>query len=226
MKKTILGIALSALMVGGLSQLAFLTTATAAPSATATATATKDARQQLNQFFTKVNSLQGSFNQQVYSKKGKVIQQASGTLSLSRPGRFRWVYTSPDPQTIVADGKNIWIYDEDLEQVTIKPMKQAMASAPIALLTRKQIPDAQFIVTPNEASGGLNWFDLTPRNKSEDFKLIQLGLNKSGIRQMVMHDQLGQKTVIQLNVKSNVPIKGNTFHFQPPAGVDVIGKAL
>ena len=225
MEKTILGVALSALVAGSLSQLALFTTATAAPSAAAS-TATKDARQQLNQFFTKVNSLQGSFNQQVYSKKGKVIQNAAGSLSLSRPGKFRWVYKSPDPQTIVADGKNIWVYDEDLEQVTIKPMKQAMASAPIALLTQKQIPDAQFVVTPNVASGGLNWFDLTPRRKSKDFKLIQLGFNKSGIRQMVMHDQLGQKTVIQLNVKSNVPIKGATFHFQPPAGVDVIGKAL
>jgi len=220
MKKTILGVTLSAFLVSGLSQLVLFTPVVAAPS-----TSASDARQQLNQFFTKVNSLQGSFNQQVYSKKGEVIQNAAGTLSLSRPGKFRWVYKSPDPQTIVADGKNIWVYDEDLEQVTIKPMKQAMASAPIALLTRKQIPDAQFVVTPNDASGGLNWFDLTPRKKSKDFKLIQLGLNKSGIRQMVMHDQLGQKTVIQLNVKKNVPIKSNTFHFQPPAGVDVIGKA-
>lgn len=211
MKKIILGFALSGLMLGGLTQ-----SVVAAPDA---------ARQQLNKFFTQVNSLQGSFNQQVYSKKGKVIQNARGTLSLSRPGKFRWVYSSPDPQTIVADGKNIWVYDEDLEQVTIKPMKQAMASAPISLLTKKQSPDAQFIVTPNKKTGGLDWFDLTPRKKSKDFKLIQLGLNKTGIRQMVMHDQLGQKTVIQLNVKSNVPIKGDIFQFKPPAGVDVIGKA-
>lgn len=215
MKKTILGAAFSVLITGGLGQVVLPSLAYAAPT---------EARQQLNNFFTQVNSLQGSFNQQVYSKKGKVIQNAKGTLSLSRPGKFRWVYSSPDPQTIVADGRNIWVYDEDLEQVTIKPMKQAMASAPISLLTKKQSPDAQFIVTPNTKTGGLDWFDLTPRKKSKDFKLIQLGLNESGIRQMVMHDQLGQKTVIQLNVKSNVPIKGDIFHFKPPAGVDIIGK--
>lgn len=215
MKKTIFSIALSALFVGGLSQLVWVTPVVAAPT---------EARQQLNKFFTQVSSLKGSFNQQVFSKKGEVIQNAKGTLALSRPGKFRWVYSSPDPQTIVADGKNIWVYDEDLEQVTIKPLKQAMAAAPIALLTRKQSPDAQFVITPNVKSGGLDWFDLTPRRKSKDFKMIQLGLNKSGIRQMVMYDQLGQKTVIQLNVKSNVPIKGDTFYFKPPAGVDVIGK--
>ena len=133
------------------------------------------ARQRLNNFFTKVNSLQGSFNQQVYSKKGKVIQTSSGQLYLTRPGKFRWVYKTPDPQTIVADGRNIWVYDEDLEQVTIKPMNRAMSSAPISILTRKQSPDAQFIVKPMKTkSGGLDWFQLFPRKKSKDFKLIEL----------------------------------------------------
>ncbi len=212
MKKLLSGIALSGVFLAGMSQLAL-----AAPDAP---------RQQLNKFFTQMNSLKGNFTQQVYSKKGQVIQNAKGTIALNRPGKFRWVYTSPDPQTIVADGKNIWIYDEDLEQVTIKPMRAAMSAAPIALLTRKQSPDAQFIVKPmNNKAGGLNWFQLTPRHKSKDFSTVQIGLNSSGIRQMIMFDQLGQKTVIQLNVKSNVPISGNTFFFKPPAGVDVIGKA-
>jgi outer membrane lipoprotein carrier protein len=212
MKKLLSGIALSGVFLAGMSQLAL-----AAPDAP---------RQQLNKFFTQMNSLKGNFSQQVYSKKGQVIQNAKGTIALNRPGKFRWVYTSPDPQTIVADGKNIWIYDEDLEQVTIKPMRAAMSAAPIALLTRKQSPDAQFIVkSMNNKAGGLNWFQLTPRHKSKDFSTVQIGLNSSGIRQMIMFDQLGQKTVIQLNVKSNVPISGNTFFFKPPAGVDVIGKA-
>ncbi len=211
MKKLITGIALSGLLLAGVNQYA--------------QAATDAARQQLNKFFTEMNSLQGSFTQQVYGKQGKLIQNAKGTIALNRPGKFRWVYTSPDPQTIVADGKNIWIYDEDLEQVTIKPMRSAMSAAPIALLTRKQAPDAQFVVQPlNSRAGGLNWFKLTPRKKSKDFRDVQIGLNKSGIRQMIMFDQLGQKTVIQLNVKNNIPIKGNTFFFKPPAGVDVIGK--
>lgn len=188
---------------------------------------TNDARLRLNNFFTKVNSLQGSFKQQVYSKKGKKIQSSTGLIYLNRPGKFRWVYKTPDPQTIVADGKNLWIYDEDLEQVTIKPMTSSMSSAPIAILTRKQSPDAQFIVKQLKSkASSLDWFQLTPRRASKDFKMIHLGLDQHSIRQMVMYDQLGQKTMIQLNAKTNVPIKGSTFFFKIPQGVDVIGKAL
>lgn len=204
-----------------------LVTAVLMTSSSLTLAKTDSARQRLNNFFTKVNSLQGSFKQQVYSKKGKQIQSSTGLIYLNRPGKFRWVYKTPDPQTIVADGKNLWIYDEDLEQVTIKPMTSAMASAPIAILTRKQAPDAQFIVqTMKSKVSGLDWFQLTPRKASKDFKTIHLGLDKQGIRQMVMYDQLGQRTMIQLNAKTNVPIKGSTFFFKVPDGVDVIGKAL
>ena len=191
------------------------------------AVAADDARQRLDTFFTGVSSLQGSFNQQVFSKKGKVIQQSTGDISMLRPGKFRWVYKTPDPQTIVSNGKNIWVYDEDLEQVTIKPMSQALSSAPIALLTRKQKPDEQFqvqAITHNAA--GLDWFKLTPHKKSKDFKFFEIGLDNNGLRQMIMHDQLGQRTVLQLNAKTNVPINGSTFFFNIPAGVDVIGKAI
>ena len=185
------------------------------------------ARARLNNFFTSVNSLQGSFNQQVYSKKGKRIQSSTGILYLNRPGKFRWVYKTPDPQVIVGDGKNVWIYDEDLEQVTIKPMRRAMASAPIAILTRKQSPDAQFVVQPmTSKAAGLDWFKLTPRRPSKDFKYIEVGMGKKSMRQMNMYDQLGQKTVIQLNARTNVPIKGDLFYFRIPAGVDVVGKAI
>ncbi len=186
------------------------------------------ARQHLNNFFTRVTSLQGSFNQQVISKKGKVLQNSTGLLYLYRPGKFRWVYKTPEPQVIVGDGKNIWLYDEDLEQVTIKPMSKSISGAPIAILTRKQSPDSQFIVQEITTHvAGLDWFRLTPKKKSKDFKLLEIGLDKNGaMRQMNMFDQLGQKTIVRLNTRQNVPISGKTFTFTPPAGVDVIGKAL
>ena len=184
-------------------------------------------RERLNHFFTTVNSLEGDFKQVVYNKKGKMIQTSEGQLYLNRPGKFRWVYQTPDPQVIVADGKNIWIYDEDLEQVTIKAMSNLMGSAPIAILVHKQSPDVQFIVKAMKTtSGGLDWFQLIPRTKSKDFRLIELGLDKQGLRQMNMLDQLGQKTVIKLTTTVNKPIKASLFTFQIPQGVDVIGKAL
>ncbi|MCK5901517.1 MAG: outer membrane lipoprotein chaperone LolA [Cocleimonas sp.] len=188
------------------------------------AVAQDNARQRLNQFFTQVNTLKGSFNQRVFDKKGKMIQQATGQLYLNRPGKFRWVYATPEPQEIIADGKNVWIYEKDLEQVTVKPMSAALSSSPIAILTRKSIPDSQFKVTKlNLKANGFDWFNLKPHRNNRDFKNIQLGLDANGIRKMIMFDKLGQKTVINLNVKNNVPISGNRFYFRPPAGVDVIG---
>lgn len=207
------------LIMAGLLAFAVSTNIFAAPD---------QARKQLNNFFTKVTSLQGSFSQQVISKKGKVIQNSKGLLYLYRPGKFRWVYKTPDPQVIVGDGKNVWLYDEDLEQVTIKRMTKSMSGAPIAILTRKQSPDVQFVVQEITTHvGGFNWFRLTPRRKTNDFNLIEVGMDKNGsIRQMNMFDKLGQKTIIRLNMRSNVPISGKIFSFTPPAGVDVIGKAI
>lgn len=199
---------------------------TAAVVTSVPASAASEARARLDTFFTTVSSIQGNFSQQVFSKKGKLMQNSTGNISMLRPGKFRWVYKTPDPQTIVSNGKNIWVYDEDLEQVTIKPMSQALSSAPIAILTRKQKPDAQFKVEELKTrAGGLNWFKLTPHRPSKDFKYFEVGMGNNGLQQMIMHDQLGQKTVLKLNAKINVPISGNTFYFKIPAGVDVIGKA-
>ena len=213
-----------------LNKLALVTSTVLALSIFSSSTsvfAADDARQRLNTFFTSVSSIKGNFSQQVFSKKGKVIQNSTGDISMLRPGKFRWVYKTPDPQTIVSNGKNIWVYDEDLEQVTIKPMSQALSSAPIAILTRKQKPDAQFKVQAlNNKAAGLDWFKLTPHRKSKDFKFFEVGMDLKGMRQMIMHDQLGQKTVLKLNARTNVPISGSTFFFKIPAGVDVIGKAI
>jgi len=190
--------------------------------------ATEDARQRLDSYFMTVTSIQGDFNQEVFSKKGELIQESTGNITMLRPGKFRWVYKTPDPQTIVSDGQNIWIHDEDLEQVTIKPMSEALSSAPIAILTRKQKPDEQFKVEalPNNNESNLDWFKLTPHKNSKDFKSFEVGIDEEGLRQMVMHDQLGQKTILKLDTKINIPVTGDTFFFEIPEGADVIGKII
>ena len=188
--------------------------------------ALSDARLKLNKFFTQVTSMKGSFIQQVYSKKGNVQQTARGQLYLVRPGKFRWIYSQPDPQEIIADGKNVWIYDKELDQVTVKPITQAMAGTPATILMQKKIPDSQFkVLEMDDRTSGWNWFYLTPHRKSADFRAIQLGLDQAGnVKQMVLYDHIGQKTVITLNVKNNIPVNGQRFVFRPPEGVDVIGK--
>lgn len=184
------------------------------------------ARERLDSFFTDVKSLKGTFTQQVFDKKGAVTQNSSGDLFLSRPGRFRWVYKTPEPQEMIGDGKNVWVYDKDLEQVTVKPVNQAVSNTPIAILTRLDPPGNQFNVQEIQGAAGLDWHQLVPKQANRDFKYIQLGLDTAGnLKRMVLFDQLGQRTEISLNAQNNVPISGSTFYFSPPSGVDVIGKA-
>ena len=184
------------------------------------------ARERLDSFFTDVKSLKGTFTQQVFDKKGAVTQNSSGDLYLSRPGRFRWVYKTPEPQEMIGDGKNVWIYDKDLEQVTVKPVNQAVSNTPIAILTRLDPPGNQFNVQEIQGGSGLDWHQLVPKQANRDFKYIQLGLDTAGnLKRMVLFDQLGQRTEISLNAQNNVLISGSTFYFSPPRGVDVIGKA-
>lgn len=192
------------------------------------ALAVSEARNHLNSFFGDINTMKGSFVQQVYSKKGTVIDTAKGQVFLTRPGKFRWVYVSPEPQQIISDGKNVWVYDEDLDQVTVKPLTKAMESTPAAILMHKVVPDKHFQITEmDDNTSGWDWFYLKPKRKSSDFRAIQLALNKAGLlKQMVLYDHIGQKTVITFNAKANVSISDNQFNFKLPAGVDVIGKPI
>jgi outer membrane lipoprotein carrier protein len=185
-----------------------------------------DARKNLDNFFTKVASMKGNFTQRAFNKKGQVTQNSSGLLYLSRPGKFRWVYKAPDPQEIIGDGRNVWVWDKDLDQVTVKAANQAISNTPISILTRRDPPGARFHIKALPKKGGVDWFQLIPKKASRDFRRIDLGLDARGnLRNMTMYDQLGQRTEISLNTQNNVPIPGKTFYFEPPKGADVIGKA-
>ena len=199
---------ITALLLTSMSQLAFA-----------------DGRKNLDNFFTKVTSMKGNFTQRAFNKRGKVTQNSSGLLYLSRPGKFRWVYKTPDPQEIIGDGRNVWVWDKELDQVTVKPTSQAVSTTPIAVLTRRDPPGARFHIKVLPKKGGVDWFQLQPKKKSRDFRRIDLGLDANGrLRNMIMYDQLGQRTEVTMNTQNNVPISGSTFFFQPPKGVDLIGK--
>jgi outer membrane lipoprotein carrier protein len=183
-------------------------------------------REKLNEFFTQVDTMQSAFTQQVVDDKGKIRQSSSGNVFLSRPGKFRWEYAAPDKHQIVADGKNVWIYDVELDQVTVKPMKQALSSAPVGMLLQKQAVDAQFSVQDMEADGSkLEWFRLTPHKKDSDFTTMDLGISDVGIQEMILNDKFGQQTYIKFQgLSTNGNIDASRFSFTPPAGADVIGK--
>lgn len=189
------------------------------------ASAASEAMTRLNQFFTTVNTMQADFSQEVRNEKGKLLQNSNGTVTLYRPGRFRWEYRRPDRHVIVANGKKVWIYDEELDQVTIKPMQQTLASSPVGLLLNKQPVQKQFQVQEISSNGGLDRFHLIPHKKDSDFTSMDLSISAAGIQEMILQDKFGQETRIRLsNVQLDSPVSGSLFHFTPPAGVEVIGE--
>ncbi|MGB0848155.1 MAG: outer membrane lipoprotein chaperone LolA [Thiolinea sp.] len=182
-------------------------------------------RAKLNEFFTTVNTMQSGFIQEVFDDKGKLKQKSRGMVFLQRPGRFRWQYAAPDPHVIVADGRNVWVHDVELDQVTVKPTQRALSAAPVGMLLNKQPVEKQFKVTEMKADGSrLEWFHLVPHKKDSDFTSMDLGISKNGIQEMVLEDKFGQQTYIHFQgMRLNVNIGGDRFKFVPPANADVIG---
>ncbi|MCP4406412.1 MAG: outer membrane lipoprotein chaperone LolA [Gammaproteobacteria bacterium] len=180
----------------------------------------------LNRFFTEVTTLDTAFYQEVFDEGGNSIQRSQGRLKLYRPGRFRWEYTTPTAQLILADGRNLWIYDVELEQATVKPVTDMLGATPITLLTELRPLEDEFLIEPAGERAGLHWVELTPRTQDTEFNRVELGLLEDQVRQMELHDQFGQKTVIRFEgMKTNLPLPRSEFQFDVPPGVDVIGVA-
>ncbi|MDQ3288312.1 MAG: outer membrane lipoprotein chaperone LolA [Pseudomonadota bacterium] len=183
------------------------------------------ARDELNAFTKGLKGLDGQFTQQVFDTNGKLKETASGQLALSAPRLFRWEYVKPYPQLIVADGSKVWIYDEDLEQVTVRPQGVEEQSNPLAALINPGKLDTMFVVQDAGKAAGLEWLTLSPRNEEEaSFRSARLGFDGARLARMEVVDALGQRTEIGFsNWKRNPKFAGGTFKYSPPAGVDVIG---
>ena len=165
------------------------------------------------------------FAQTVMDKNRKTLQQASGTMEFSRPGRFRWEYTKPYEQTIVGDGSRLWIYDKDLNQVTVRKLDRALGASPAALLTGSNEIEKSYALKAAGNEGGLDWLEAVPRTQDTAFERIRLGLSKSGLEAMELRDQFGQTTVIKFSdLQRNVKIPPESFRFTPPKGADVISE--
>ncbi len=185
--------------------------------------------ERIQQFFTEVKSLRADFEQTVTDSKGKIIQDAKGTFVLQRPGKFRWDYHAPYPQLIVADGRKLWIYDPDLEQVTVKQLDSVLGGTPAQLLSGARFPQQDFAVislgTPKGQRDGLDWIELTPKASEKDFEKVQLGFDQRDLRMMTITDNFGNTTHLKFNnLQRNPTIEASAFEFTPPKGVDVVGE--
>jgi len=177
----------------------------------------------LNEFNTQVDSLSADFKQTLYDSDGEAVQQSSGKLLIQRPNRFRWDYIKPYPQLLLADGKRFWIYDSDLEQVTVKLISEVLGNAPSMLLNGKRVLEEDFIIKDLGEKEGMLWVELFPRKAESDFKLVRLAFKKQ-LQLMEFQDSLGQLTRIQFdNLKTNITIDPEQFLFHVPKGADVVG---
>lgn len=179
----------------------------------------------LDRFLDEVETLEARFEQDLFTADGRLAERQSGTLVLERPSRFRWHYSEPFEQLVVADGKNVWIHDIELEQVTVTPLDDSAASSPAMLLGGDRAVREGFTVIDEVADGGLRSVLLEPELEGTDFRSVLIAFDGLTPRRLELVDGLGQVTTIELfDVMLNGEVDERLFRFDPPRGVDVIGK--
>lgn len=185
----------------------------------------KESGQQLVTLLNQVHTMRANFVQQMVDKDGKLIQQTSGTMALQRPGKFRWEVKKPNPQLIIANEEKLWVYDPDLEQVTIRTLSKEIGETPALLLSHSQSSiEKKFHIREleNEANG-VRWFLLTPKDQGSILLSVKVGFRQQQIYAMKLQDHLGHNTSIQFNdIQFDVDLPRSLFVFTPPAKVDVI----
>ena len=178
----------------------------------------------LSEFINKTLAAEGKFEQKIFDRNRRLLQESEGTLAFSRPGKFRWTYAKPYPQLIVGDGSKGWIYDEDLNQVTVKKLDLALGSTPAALLAGNNEAMRAFRLSDKGSKDGLEWLEALPRDKEGNFETIRMGFGFSGLEVMELSDSLGQLTILKfMSLRRNRDLDPRLFRFSPPKGADVIG---
>ncbi len=185
-----------------------------------------DAVARMQAFLSRVHSLKADFTQVVLDANLQTIKQSSGTLALKRPNRFRWDYAAPNREIIDADGTRVWMYDVELQQVTVKPLTGTLAASPAVLLAGSNDAQQNFIVKNLGMENGLDWVGVTPKVKDTDFDSVKLGFRGNLVAVMELKDALGNLTRITFShVQVNPALPDSLFKFTPPPGADVIGDA-
>lgn len=181
----------------------------------------------LDRYFDGLQTLRAQFTQSVKDAKGKSLDTTSGSLVVQRPGKFRWDVSGKSGsggQLLVADGKNVWFLDKDLDQVTVKPADAALSSTPAMLLSGAANLRDSFTLTQAGSREGLDWVLVEPRKPEADFRRALFGFGKGDLRKMIIDDRLGQTATIELaSVERNAKVDPQEVSFTPPKDADVIG---
>lgn len=179
----------------------------------------------LLEFSNNLKSFRASFAQTVYDADSVVLQESLGTVVLARPGRFKWTYEAPVSQVIVADGLTLWVYDEEIKQVTRQPQSTTLGSAPIGLLSGQRDLASEFAITELGVKDDLEWFQLQPLVSDTDFNEIFIAIQSGSLHAMELRDNFDQATqIIFSNFEKNIALDNELFTFVVPEGVDVVGE--
>jgi len=185
--------------------------------------AAETARTKLDAFAKGISAISADFEQQVHDPNGGG-KDSRGTLALKAPRQFRWDVTAPYKQLIVADGEKVWIYDPDLEQVTVRAQGTEEAHSPLTVLTDLSQLDRDFTASEQGERDGLTWLRLKSKDKEPQFEHADLGFDASGLARMAFKDTLGNETEIRFaHWQRNPKLAADAFKFTPPKGVDVVG---
>jgi outer membrane lipoprotein carrier protein len=179
----------------------------------------------LGEFVRQTLSATADFEQTVYDKNLKVLQRTQGSMQFLRPGKFRWQYDQPYQQLIVGDGAKLWIYDKDLNQVTVKKLDQAIGASPAAFLAGDSEIENNFTITDMGKRGNSEWLQAVPKGPDSTFEKLLIGFSAHGLEQMELYDRFGHMTrILFTRLKLNPALSTGNFVFSPPDGADVIGE--
>lgn len=178
----------------------------------------------IEEFVRDVETMSGRFEQSLVDANDRIVEQASGTFEIRRPGQLRWLYEEPYEQVLVADGLNVWSYDIDLAQVTVKPQADVLSSTPALLLGGSANVLDDFTYEGSFEERNIEWVRLVPKDPDSNFESVELGFDDATLTRMIFADNLDQTTLIAMfDVVLNEPIDPSRFRFEPPQGVDVVG---
>jgi outer membrane lipoprotein carrier protein len=177
----------------------------------------------LREFLAQTKTARGEFTQQVTRGQAQAAPPSSGTFFFERPGKFRWIYARPYEQVLVADGERLYLYDKDLNQVTVKKVTAALPASPASILFGGSEFERDFVVTEAGTRDGVEWLKAVPRTKDSQFERIEIGFRDGAPAAMVLVDSFGQVSRLAFSrFERNAKLDAQLFRFVPPAGADVL----
>ncbi|WP_165869138.1 outer membrane lipoprotein chaperone LolA [Thiogranum longum] len=178
----------------------------------------------VSDYFSALKTFEAKFTQRVVDANGELIQESGGEVWISKPGRFRWNYTTPYHQIIVADGERLWNYDADLEQASVSPIDETLTSTPAMLLSGLRPLSEIMNTTAIGLAEDVAWFRLQPKGQDAAVETVRIGLHKGQLKVIEVRDNFGNQTRIRFSdIRLNQPLDEALFRLEFPPGTDVIG---